>query len=120
MARRRRKTEAELRQEWLDKQARCWDEFEPKLAALKSWDDAVALHSQAPAPDTPCRKFYSNLGTFLGNFKPPNCPNYTELQHYLRLIRQIDAAGLLEPGSLPGIEEDLRRALESRNSWAVP
>jgi hypothetical protein len=108
---RRRKTRDAIREEWRVKQAQCWEEFEPKLAAVKSLEEAEALHRQAPAPDTPSRKFYSNLGTFLISFSPPNGANRTELQHYLRIIRILDAAGRLKPGDLPRIEAALTRAI---------
>jgi hypothetical protein len=114
---RRRKTPAELRQEWLDQEKRSWDEYEPKLAAVNSLDDAWALHREAPGRDWPGHKYYSNLGFFLMNFNPPNDASRSELLHYLTLVRLLDAVGELKPDALPRIEAELLRAIESRNPW---
>jgi hypothetical protein len=118
VTRRRRKTPAELRQEWSDKQDRCWDEFQPRLAAIESWEDAKDLHNKAPAPDTPCRKYYANLGYFLMNgFAAPNGANHTELQLYLQLVKRMEARGELKPGETEKIEEALRHAMQSQDRW---
>jgi hypothetical protein len=110
---RRRKTQAEKRQEWEDKQDQWWESFEPKLAAVNSLSDAIALHKQAPGVNSPGRKFYSNLGFFLMNLSPPHGANRTELRHYLRIVR------LFEKPS-PEIEAKLLRAIESVDSWDMP
>jgi hypothetical protein len=117
MAQRRRKTKTELRQDFLDKQSRCWDEFEPKLAALNSMADALALQSHAPAPDTPCHKYYSNFGFFLICFSVPFGANYTKLQLYLQLIRKLAASGELPGESSEKIELALISAIKSKGQW---
>jgi hypothetical protein len=117
MARQRRKSKAETAQEWSDKQKLCWGAFQPKLAALKSWEDGLALVNQAPAPDTPCRQYYSNLGNFLHTFSAPAGSSYAEKELYLQLIQRIDASGRLKAGTREKIEADLRRAMEQQGPW---
>lgn len=108
-----RKTVAERRQERATAEARCWDEFRPKLEAAKTYADAIKLHSQAPPPDAPGRRFYSNLGFFLQGFTPPDGANLTERANYLRLIKNFDDEGLLKPGARQDVEEAFKRALRS-------
>lgn len=107
-----RKTEAERREERAAAEARCWEEFRPKLEAAQTYTDAVRLHSQAPPVDAPGRRYYSNLGFFLiHGFAPPPAANSTEWTHYLRLIKNFDEVGILKPGARQQVEEAFKKAL---------
>ena len=105
-----RRTKADREREWQQARDREWEQFRPKLAALQTFADAMALVDQAPRPDTPGRKFYSNLGFFLQAFTVPDGSNGEERALYLEFVRRLDAAGGLKPGALERIEEDFRRA----------
>ena len=105
-----RKTEAERREERAASETRCWEEFRPKLEAAQTYADTINLHSEAPPPDAPGRRYYSNLGFFLQGFTPPQGANLTERANYLRLIKNFDAAGMLKPGARQQVEEAFRKA----------
>lgn len=105
-----RRTKADREREWQQAREREWEQFRPKLAALQTFDEAIALVNQAPRPDTPGRKFYSNLGFFLQSFWVPDGSNGEERRLYLEFVRRLDAAGALKPGSMQDVEERFRRA----------
>jgi len=81
------------------------------LGALQTFDDAVALVGQAPPPDAPGRRFYSNLGFFLNDFAVPNGSGSDERRLYLQLVQRIDAAGGLKPSALAPIERVIKASL---------
>lgn len=112
-----RRTKAERRQEWADAERSVWEEFKPKLTNLKSYEDAKILVNQAPPPDTPGRKYYSNLGFLLQHFAVPANSSYEEQSLYLQLIRRLDSTGQLKPGVGQKVEEELKRAMEAQGSW---
>ncbi len=112
-----RRTKAERRQEWANAERSVWEEFKPKLANLKSYEDAKILVNQAPPPDTPGRKYYSNLGFFLQYFAVPANSSYEEISLYLQFIRRLDSTGQLKPGVGQKVEEELERAMEAQGSW---
>lgn len=108
-----RKAADQRSQERADAERRCWDQFRPKLEALQTFDDAVRLVGQAPPPDAPGRRYYSNLGFFLNGFAVPAGSGYTERALYLQLVQRIDAAGGLKPGALEPIERVIKASLRS-------
>ena len=116
-ARRRRKTNAERDAERSEAQQRAWEFFEPKLKALQSFEDALRLVYEAPAPDSPGRSYYSNLGFFLQAFTPPAGASLTEYGYYLQFVRGLDAAGKLKEGALAKIEADFARAMKEKDPW---
>ena len=87
------------------------DEFLPKLAALQSFEEARALVAQAPPPNSPGRRYYSNLGFFLQGFTVPMGSSQTERSLYMSFIRRLDAAGALKPGVAPQILEALSKSV---------
>lgn len=111
----KRKTATQHRQEAYEADRRAWEIFQPKLAAVQSFNDALLLHAQAVPPDTPGRKYYSNFGFFLQTFAPPDGANLTELVEYLRLIAIFDSEGALKPEVRPQIEARLQEAITRRH-----
>lgn len=60
------------------------------LTPIKTWTEARALVAadRLPRPDTPPRRFYINLKTFLAApMQPPDGAGGEELTQYLRLVR---------------------------------
>lgn len=112
----RRKTKAEGAQEWAAAEGRCWETFRAKLAAARGYVEARLLVEQAPPTDMPGRRFYSNLGFFLGNFLPPAGSSYDEKALYLQLLQRIDAEGLLKPGARQQADEALRKAMSEQGN----
>ncbi len=113
---RRRKTKAEREQEWAEADRRVWDQFRPR-EALASFGEAQSLANEAPPPDSPGRRYYSNLGFFLQSFAVPMGSSYAEKALYLQFIQRLDAAGALKPGTGQKVQEELRRAMEAQGSW---
>ena len=67
--------------------------------------------AHAPPPDAPGRRFYSNLGFFLGAFTVPMGSNQTERSHYIEFIKRLDAAGALKPGAAEAVLAALRSSM---------
>ena len=111
MAKAKRRTNANRERERAAADQRAWEEFLPKLAALQTFVEAQILVAQAPPPDAPGRRYYSNLGFFLGAFSVPMGSNHTERAHYIEFIKRLDAAGSLKPGAAEGILAALRNSL---------
>ena len=88
-----------------------WELFRPKLAAVQSLKDAFLLHADTVPPDSPGRRYYSNLGFFLQTFAAPNGANGTELSESIRLLAVFDAEGALKPGVRPALESGLRSVI---------
>src|ERR1700682_2122059 len=86
----KRKTKAEKRMEWEEREQRVWDAFIPKLRAVTGLKDALVLLNEAVPESSPGRKYYSNLGTFLQTFFPPDGAGSTELAIYIDLIEKFD------------------------------
>jgi hypothetical protein len=110
----RRKTVSERRQASHEEDERSWRAFYSKLSAVQSHIDALRLLSEAPAPDSPGRRYYSNLGFFLQSYAAPAGASFVELNEYHRLIRLFDQEGMLKKGVLPEIEETLLLAIRRR------
>jgi hypothetical protein len=114
---RKRKTASERRQENYEADRRAWEEFRPKLEAVQSFAEALALMAQSVSEGSPGRRYYSNLGFFLHTFAPPAGANATELSHYLRLIGRFDSEGVLKQGARSTVEEPLRNAMRRPQGW---
>ena len=114
---RRRKTKAEREQERTDADRRVWDRFRPQLETLASFAGAQLLVDEAPPPDSPGRRYYSNLGFFLQAFTVPTGSSYAEKALYLQFVQRLDAAGSLKPGTGQKVQEEIRRAMEAQGSW---
>lgn len=104
-----RRTQADREQ--VAAEQRAWEEFLPKLTALQTIAEAKMLVAQAPPPDSPGRRYYSNLGFFLQAFSVPMGSNDTERSHYIVFINRLEAAGALNPGAAPGILAALHGSL---------
>lgn len=113
---RTRKTKREREQEWANAERRAWEEFRPKLAALRSFIDAEILVTQAPPPDTPGRRYYSNLGFFLQEFTVPGGSSNAERSLYLQFIEHIGKGGELKAGAGQIVGERLRRAMRAKTT----
>ena len=73
---RNRRTRDKREQERADADRRAWDRFRPRLESLSSFIEARLLVKQAPPPDSPGRRYYSNLGFFLQDFTVPSGSSY--------------------------------------------
>ena len=100
----KRKTKAQRKQERDDADRRAWDVFRPRLEALETYVDAKLLMAEAPRPDAPGRRYYSNLAFFLQTLVVPADSTYEERALYLRFIQRLDAAAAtpLDRGGLAG------------------
>jgi hypothetical protein len=110
---RKQKTKREREQEWANADRRAWEEFRPKLAALRSFVDAELLVTQSPPPDSPGRRYYSNLDFFLQDFTFPGGSSAAERSLYLQFVQRLDTAGALKPGAAQEVGERLRRTIRS-------
>ncbi|MGB7922015.1 MAG: hypothetical protein WCF57_02090 [Pyrinomonadaceae bacterium] len=113
-----RKTKAQRDHEWREAERREWETFRPKLDALQSYAEARQLVAEAPPPDAPGRRYYSNLGFFLQNFTVPMGSSYAERALYLQFIQRLDADGALKPGVRQQVEEALRHAMKTQGDWS--
>jgi hypothetical protein len=120
VAKSRRKTRAEQEYERAAAEQRAWEEFRPKLEALKTFEEAAQLVDEAPRPGTPGRRFYSNLGYFLRCFGPPAGASQAEKALYTQLLRRLDEAGQLKPGVRQSREDALRRAIQEDRDRGKP
>jgi hypothetical protein len=115
---RRRKSKSERDGErarkWLAADRRAWEEFRPRLAALRTYAEAQLLLARAPPPDSPGHQHYTNLATFLQVFGVPAGSSHAERALYLQFIQRLDADGALKPGLGKLIEDDLRREMEAQ------
>jgi hypothetical protein len=111
---RRRKTAAERRQESYEADRRAWELFYPRLTAVQSLNDAIALMGEVVPPDTPGRRFYSNLGFFLQTFSAPAGASLAELTEYARLINLFDAEGALRAGARAEVDQRLQDEMARR------
>jgi len=111
----RRKTKAERDQQRVEAERLAWETFRPKLEALQSFAEAKQLVAEAPSPDSPGRRYYSNLGFFLQAFTVPMDSSHAEKALYLQFIQRLDTAGTLKPGARQAIEDALRHAMNSQN-----
>jgi hypothetical protein len=68
----------------------------------------------AVQPDSPGRRFFSNLGFFLQTYAPPAGASVSELTEYLRLIQLFDEEGTIKKGVRPEIEKGLIEAIQRR------
>ncbi|HEY0928891.1 MAG TPA: hypothetical protein VGE27_03135 [Gemmatimonas sp.] len=91
---------------------RAWRDFLPKLQAVKSLDDALQLHGQAPPVGSPSRPFYSNFGFFLHYSSPPHGASSTELLQYLRILRCLRDEGSLKEEAFGELERLFKAASE--------
>lgn len=114
---RHRKTKAEKHQERVNAEHMVWERFLPRLEALKTMEDAYQLVAEAPPPDAPGRRYYSNLGFFLQGFMPPMGSSYGEKGLYLQFIQRLDAARALKPGAREQVEKQLRDAMAQQGPW---
>jgi len=109
-----RRTKADRELEWMEADQRAWEAFLPKLTALQTYVDAKVLVANAPPPDSPGRRYYSNLGYFLGYFGVPAGANSTERSLYIQFIQRLDEAGALKPGAAAEVLDALRKSIAER------
>jgi hypothetical protein len=98
----------------LDADRRAWEEFRPRLAAVRTVAEAQRLLARAPTPGSPGHRYYANLSTFLQVFGVPAGASHAEKELYLQFVWRLDAAGTLTPGLGTIIEGDLRREMEAQ------
>ena|SRR5215216_1218121 len=112
------KTKAQRDHEYKEAERREWEIFRPKLDAIQSPVEAWQLVAEAPPPDAPGRRYYSNLGFFLQAFTVPGGSSHAERALYLQFIQRLDAAGILKPGARQQIEQSLRHAMKTQEDWS--
>src|SRR5688572_25130451 len=93
---------------------RGWEAFRLRLEAVETMTQAVQLMHDAPAVSAPGRRYYTNLGFFLGAFTVPAGTCYAEKALYLGFVERLTAAGELRPGGGGRIGESLRRAMAAQ------
>ena len=113
----KRMSKAEQHQKHADDDAREWDGFRPRLDALADLTEAMRLVGESPAHDAPGRRYYSNLGFFLGAFSVPAGSSYAEKALYLHFVRRLNATGQLKPAGGKKIEADLQKAMDAQGDW---
>ncbi len=103
--------------EWAEADRRAWNHFRLRLESLNSFVEALLLIREAPPPDSPGRRYYSNLAFFLDEFTIPAGSSREEMELYLRFIQRLEAANALNPGAAQQVQEKLRRAIEEQGGW---
>ena len=110
----KRRTPRMKRAEWDAAENRAWKDFEPKLIAAKNLAEAKKLVSNAPRPDSPGRKFYSNLGFFLGSLLVPNGSKPKEMKLYIGVIEKLVKNGELKPDVAQKAIDRLKEAISAQ------
>jgi hypothetical protein len=111
------KTNADGERDRAEAERRVWEDFRAKLAAAQTYLDALTLVAEgAPPPESPGRRYYANLGTFLQLFQVPVRSSHAEKELYLEFIERLDAAGQLKPGVREQLEGALRRAMSAQGN----
>lgn len=106
----RRRTEKDRRRDREEAERLAWERFRPRLEGVKDYVEAKTLTLEAPPPDAPGRRFYSNLAFFLGDFAVPHGSSDAEKGLYIGLMERMDAAGNLKAGVKDRVVSALRAA----------
>jgi len=88
-----------------------WEGFRTRLADAAGFKEAAELAADAPPPDAPGRRFYSNLTFFLQSFIVPGGSSREERGLYLALVQRMDAAGQLRRGVGARVAAELQRSI---------
>jgi hypothetical protein len=88
--------------------------FRGDYQALQNMADAIQLVAEAPRPDAPGRRYYSNLGFFLQGFTAPDGASSHELGLYIDFIQKPGVVELLIPGAKEKIVVALQTAIRAR------
>jgi hypothetical protein len=94
-----------------------WEDFRSKLESIQSFIEAELLVAESPPPESPGRKYYSNLGFFLTSFIVPCDANATERSLYIQLIQRLDATGIIKKGEAANVVNALQKSL---NDYPYP
>lgn len=88
---RRRKTVAERRREYAERERAEWEFFRERLAAATTLEAACRLFLHEAVPEgTPGRRYYSNLGFFLQQgLSIPDGAGAAELALYAGLVERL-------------------------------
>jgi len=113
MAASKRKTKNEIFEDRAKKDRIEWHAFSQALAACTSMVDVLLLMKQSPAPDSPGRKYYSNLSVDIQNFIVPAGSTSQELALYLQLIQRMEPASFVS-GAKEQTEIKLKNAMLER------
>lgn len=114
---RRRKTKAERDLERDERDRRAWEIFRPQLEKIRCLAEAKSVLSGIPLPDSPGRKYYTNLLWFMDTFSPPGGSSAEEKRLYIEIVKGMDVAGELKEGVAPRVEESLKTAIEKQGYW---
>ena len=98
---------------WEEADLRAWSLFRSRLEAATSFAEAQVLVREAPPPDSPGRRYYSNLGFFLQSFAVPTGSGHEERELYLRFVEKLDGSGALKRGAGQKVRDDLQRSMEA-------
>lgn len=108
------KAERKALAERLEREA--YQAFLAEFSAVHSFLDAQLLVARGPSPDTPGRRFYSNLAFFLGGFWVPHGSSVEERRLYIVFIERLEAAGALKDGVASGVLQALQKSIAENTS----
>lgn len=91
-----------------------WESFATKLAAIRTFRNAITFVTVPPPPDSPERRFYLNLGHFLTGFIVPEQSSEAERLLYIGLVQRLDAAGGLKRGAGERLVAEIRESFSDR------
>src|SRR4051794_9739963 len=66
-----------------------WEDFKARLQTATTLGDALEIALTGPGPDRPGRKFHTNLGFFLSEFRSPVAAGSAELSLYRMLAEKL-------------------------------
>jgi hypothetical protein len=108
----KRMTKTERHQKSKEDENRVWNLFRIRLEVLQNFTEAMQLVNESPSQDAPGRRYFSNLGFFLGAFSIPTGSSYAEKALYLQFIQRLNATGQLKPAGGKKVEAELQKAME--------
>lgn len=114
---RKRRTKSEREEKWYESQRKAWEKFRPMLEGIGSFRDAFEVLKGMPAPDTPPRKYYTNLLYFVETLSPPGNSSYDEKFLYIGLVKKLADIGELSKQASLKVESSLRKAMENQFGW---
>jgi hypothetical protein len=107
------RSQRERREAWERLEQSAAEIFFKRASAITTYKEADDLVDRSPGPSQPGRKYYSNLGFFLGQFTVPAGSSYSERRLYIELIERFESSGNLELGAAQRVITELRASMEN-------
>lgn len=118
MARRRRKTNEERREEFRAGDRKLSDEFYVELAAAKTLSDVSKLLGKMPGPDRTGRGCYRSLSYFFkSEFALSPGTSRSDMKLYIELIQRLKDSGEMSETMRERTEKTLRTAIDGNDPW---